>query len=195
MTLKRICVFCGSSSGADPAFPAAAASMGRLLAEKNIGLVFGGGNIGMMGVLADAALEAGGQVIGVIPKALVEKELAHEGVTELKIVDTMHERKALMSDLADGFIALPGGYGTLDELFESLTWAQLGMHLKPCGLLNVNQYFSHLLEFVEHSVRQRFVKPQHRELILVSDSPEELLRKMAAFQAPPVKKWIDRENL
>jgi len=162
------------------------------LAERGIELVFGAGHVGLMGVLADAVLEAGGKAIGVIPQALVDRELAHSALTELRVVSTMHERKALMADLSDGFAALPGGYGTGDELFEILTWAQLGLHNKPIGLLNTSGFFDALLAWLDHAVRERFIRPQHRELLCVAESPEELLRLMMQCRpTPDVGKWIN----
>src|SRR5713226_8253785 len=176
--MKRLCVFCGSSTGTDPRYVDEARLLGKLLARRGWGLVFGGGHIGLMGVLADAVLQAGGEVIGVIPQALVDKELAHPGVTELRIVSTMHQRKALMADLADGFAALPGGFGTGDELFEILTWAQLGPHPKPIGLLNVGGFFEPLLAWLDHAGREGFVKPKHRRLLVEAKTPEELLDRI-----------------
>jgi uncharacterized protein (TIGR00730 family) len=162
--MRRLCVFCGSSTGKRAVYADHARQLGELLARRGLGLVYGGGHIGLMGVLADGVLEAGGHVVGVIPQALVDKELAHPGVTELRIVSTMHQRKALMADLADGFLALPGGFGTADELFEILTWAQLGLHAKPVGLLNSAGYFDALLAWLDHSVDEQFVRPEHRRL-------------------------------
>jgi uncharacterized protein (TIGR00730 family) len=192
--LKRICVFAGSNSGANVEYAAAARELGRVLAARQLGLVFGGGRVGLMGALADAALSAGSHVIGVMPEALVAKEVAHRGLSELRVVKSMHERKAMMADLADGFVALPGGLGTLEELFEVLTWGQLGLHRKPCGLLNIHGYFDPLLSFLEHSVDEGFVKRENRSMLLVSDSPNELLDSMAAYKAPVVEKWIERSE-
>ncbi len=188
--MKRICVFCGSSSGARPEYADAARTLASLLAGRGIGLVYGGGKIGLMGILADAMLAAGGEVIGVIPRALLLKEVGHRGVTELRVVETMHERKALMSELSDGFIALPGGFGTLDEFFEILTWAQLGFHGKPCGLLNVAGYFDDILRALDHAVAERFLRPQHRELVLADTSAAALLLQLAAFAPRHDDKWI-----
>jgi len=188
--VKRICVFCGSSSGARPEYADAARTLASLLAGRGIGLVYGGGKIGLMGILADAMLAAGGEVIGVIPRALLLKEVGHRGVTELRVVETMHERKALMSELSDGFIALPGGFGTLDEFFEILTWAQLGFHGKPCGLLNVAGYFDDILRALDHAVAERFLRPQHRELVLADTSAAALLLQLAAFAPRHDDKWI-----
>lgn len=179
--MRGICVFCGSSSGMRPGYATAARELGNLLAERKIGLVYGGGSVGLMGILADAALAAGGEVIGVIPQSLADKEVAHRGLTELRIVDTMHERKAVMAERADAFIAMPGGFGTLDEFFEILTWAQLGIHGKPCGLLNVEGYFDSLLEYLDHAVNERLLKPAHRELILVENEPDKLLARLEQF--------------
>ena len=193
--MRRLCVFCGSSTGGRPAYRDAAHRLGELLATRGIGLVFGAGHIGLMGVLADAVLSGGGAAIGVIPQALVDKELAHGDLTELRVVATMHQRKALMADLADGFLALPGGYGTADELFEILTWAQLGLHAKPIGLLNVAGFFDPLLEWVDHCVSEGFLLPEHRETLLISANPEELL-EMLLHRKPPVQtqKWIDAQD-
>jgi uncharacterized protein (TIGR00730 family) len=173
--MRRLCVFCGSSAGGQPIYADHARRLGTALAARSVGLVYGGGHIGLMGILADAVLGAGGEVIGVIPQALVDKELAHRGLTELRVVASMHERKALMADLADGFAALPGGFGTGDEFFEILSWAQLGLHAKPIGLLNVAGYFDALLAWLDHTVREGFVKPIHRRLLLEACEPERLL--------------------
>jgi hypothetical protein len=175
-------------------FTAAARSLGRLLAGRGLGVVYGGGNIGLMGVLADAALSAKGEVIGVIPQALVDRELAHRGVTELRIVPSMHERKALMAELSDAFLALPGGYGTLDEFCEVLTWAQLGFHQKPCGLLNVARFYASFLAQIDLAVAARFVRPEHRALILDETDPARLLARLEEFKALRLHKWIDRDE-
>jgi uncharacterized protein (TIGR00730 family) len=172
------CVFCGSNRGVNPAFAAAAADLARCLVANRIGIVYGGGKVGLMGVLADAALDAGGEVIGVIPRMLVEREIAHPGLTELRIVGSMHERKALMADLSAGFIAMPGGYGTLDEFCEILTWTQLGLQKKPIGILNVDGYFDRLLDLFDHAVTEQFVKPIHRDMIVTDDHPESLIDRM-----------------
>jgi len=190
--MKRVCVFTGSAGGVRSEYPAAARSLGLLLAERGIDLVYGGARVGLMGVLADAALSAGGRVIGVIPQALIDKEVAHHGLTELRVVDSMHERKAMMADLADGFIAMPGGWGTLDELFEILTWAQLGLHRKPAGLLNVHGYYDRLLRYVEHATAEGFIRPQHAAMMLVAETPAALLERMGVYEAPVVQKWIER---
>jgi uncharacterized protein (TIGR00730 family) len=188
--MKRLCVFCGSSAGIDPAYRSAAASLGHVLGARGIGLVYGGAKVGLMGAVADAALARGIEVIGVIPHALVSKEVAHDRLTDLRVVSSMHERKALMADLSDGFIALPGGWGTIEEWFEVLTWAQLGIHQKPCGLLNVAGYFDRLLAFARDSVAQGFVRPENQRMMLVDDDPDRLLDAMAAYQPLPVRKWI-----
>lgn len=195
MSLNRICVYCGSSNGKNPAYMKAAAQLGLALHERGIGLVYGGAAVGIMGAVANSILEAGGEAIGVIPKALAIKEVAHERLTEQHVVDSMHERKALMAELADGFIALPGGWGTLEELFEMLTWAQLGFHQKPCGLLNVEGYYDGLIGFLDTAFEQQFVKEVYRPILLSSDSPAELLRMYADYRAPDVPKWINEEQL
>jgi uncharacterized protein (TIGR00730 family) len=186
--MARLCVFCGSSPGRDPAYGAAAAQVGRILAGRGIGLVYGGGRVGLMGVLADAALAAGGEVIGVIPQALLDREVGHLGLTELRVVGSMHARKALMSELADGFIALPGGIGTLEELFEVWTWAQLGLHRKPCGLLDVDGFFTPLVDFLDRQVEAGFIHPTYRAMLAVASTVEELLARFAAYE-PPADKW------
>jgi uncharacterized protein (TIGR00730 family) len=193
--MRRVCVFCGSNVGGRPEYAATARRVGELIAGRGLGLVYGGGNVGLMGVLADAALAAGGEVIGVIPAALQKKELAHAGLTALHVVGSMHERKAVMADLSDAFAALPGGYGTLDELFEILTWAQLGIHAKPVGLLDVAGYFRPLLAAVDHMTAERFVRPKHRDLLHVADTPERLLDVLTHAPPPaPVEKWLDVEG-
>jgi uncharacterized protein (TIGR00730 family) len=192
VTAKRICVFAGSSAGVQPEYRAVAEDLGHVLAMRGVALVYGGARVGLMGVVADAVLTSRGHVTGVIPAALAAKEVAHNGLSDLRIVSSMHERKAVMSDLADGFIALPGGWGTLEEFFEVLTWGQLGLHQKPCGLLNVQGYFDGLLAFVDHSIEEGFVRRDYRAMISVSGSPAGLLDMMAAYQPPLVEKWIDR---
>jgi uncharacterized protein (TIGR00730 family) len=188
--MRRLCVFCGSNPGHDPAYRALAEEVGRVLAREGIGIVFGGGRIGLMGALADAALAARGEVIGVIPQALMDREIGHTGLTELRVVSSMHERKALMADLVDGFVALPGGIGTLEELFEMWTWAQLGLHRKPCGLIEVTGFFAPLLTFLDRLVVAGFVKPEHRAMLLEAASPEELLARFRAYEPPAIPKWI-----
>lgn len=189
--MKRICVFCGSSAGDDPRFLDAARRLGALLAERGLGLVYGGATVGLMGAVADAALAHGGHVTGVIPSRLVERELAHHGLPDLRVVASMHERKALMADLADGFVALPGGIGTLEETFEVLTWAQLGLHHKPIGILNVAGYYAPLLTFLDHAVASRFVRREHRDVLLIEHDPGRLLDRLAAHVPVDVEKWID----
>jgi uncharacterized protein (TIGR00730 family) len=194
--MRRVCVFCGSSPGARPVFAEAARSLGRLMAERGLTLVYGGGNVGLMGILADTVLERGGEVIGVIPASLVAWEVAHRGLTELRVVDSMHARKAQMADLADGFVALPGGLGTLEEFLEVCTWAQLGFHAKPMGLLDVEGYFAPLLHLLDHAVAERFLRPEHRALVMVGTDAGALLDVMAARPAAPPRpqKWIDRDE-
>ena len=176
--MKRVCVFCGSTKGTRPTFERVTRELGKLLVNQGIGLVYGGGNIGLMGVIAETVLRAGGEVIGIIPAALAEKELAFRELADLRVVQTMHERKALMEQLSEGFIALPGGYGTLEEICEMVTWAQLGIHHKPCGLLNVEGYYDALLAFMDHQVQQGFVTPNNRMLISEADNPKRLLDNM-----------------
>jgi len=192
--MRRICVFCGSSSGSRPAYAEAARSLARHLVANQIPIVYGGGNAGLMGTLADAALEAGGQVIGVIPRALVEKERSHPRLSDLRVVGSMHERKALMAELSDAFIALPGGFGTLEEFCEVLTWTQLGLHRKPCGILNAEGYFDPLLALFDHAVREQFLKSEHRRMVLSDTCPESLVTRLLEYQTPLVDKWIDREQ-
>jgi len=193
--MKRVCVFCGSRNGTRDQYVAAARRMGEALARRGIGLVYGGGGIGLMGILADAALSAGGDVIGVIPEALMAREVAHRGLTDLRVVASMHERKALMAELADAFVALPGGFGTLEEFCESLTWAQLGIHRKPCGLLNVEGFFDPLLLLFDHAVRERFVSPDHRSLVVVEEDPERLLDALSRWEPPALERWMGREEI
>lgn len=194
MKLDSICVYCGSSEGRSEAYARQARQLGRLLAEGSISLVYGGANVGLMRILADTVLEGGGKVIGVMPKALVAKEKAHDGLTEFHVVESMHERKALMVDLSDGFIALPGGAGTMDELFEVLTWGQLGFHGKPCGLLNVASYYDSLVAFLDHAVAEGFIRDCHRDMLVVTDSPEEMLSRFATYTPPSTEKWIQRNE-
>lgn len=188
--MKRVCVFCGSSSGTARAYRESAVALGRLLVARGLGLVYGGGSVGLMGALADAVMAAGGEAIGVIPDALAVREVAHHGLTELRVVPSMHARKALMVDLADGFVVLPGGYGTLDEMFEAVTWAQLGLHGKPVGLLNVARYFDTLIGFIDRAVAEGFITRENRGLILVSDRPEALLDALARHQPPSLPRWL-----
>jgi uncharacterized protein (TIGR00730 family) len=190
--MKRICVFAGSSPGERADYLVTAQKLGQALVRRRIDLVYGGAHVGLMGALADAVLAAGGHVTGVIPESLVAKEVAHVGLSDLRIVASMHERKAAMADLADGFIAIPGGWGTLEEFFEVLTWAQLGMHRKPCGLLNVCGFFDDLLSFIDHSMDERFVKRAHRAMMIVSDDPDSLLQLFEEYVPPVGEKWIDQ---
>lgn len=193
--MKSLCVFCGSSSGANPAYAAAARELGRELAARRLALVYGGGRVGLMGEVASAALAAGGSVVGVIPHALALREVAQEDCTELVVLDTMHERKALMADRADAFAALPGGYGTCDELFEIITWSQLGIHRKPVAMLNVNGFFTPLLLWLDHVVAEGLLKPKHRELLLVADAVPQLLDLLATWRPPePTTKWVEPEE-
>jgi len=187
----RIAIYCGSSRGLDPIYATAAAEMATYLAKQGIGIVYGGGNVGIMGVIADAALAAGGEVIGVIPESLLAKELSHAGVTELHVTRSMHERKQKMVDLSDAFIALPGGFGTLDELFETLTWLQLGFHGKPVGLLNSAGFFDHLLTFLDHMSSTGFLTAKHRSSLITETEPEALLKAIRAFEPNTCEKWID----
>jgi uncharacterized protein (TIGR00730 family) len=188
--MKRVAVFCGANRGREPGFAIAAQSLGNALARRRLGLVYGGGGVGLMGVLADAVLAAGGEAIGVLPRALARKELAHPRVADLRVVDDMHARKALMTSLADAFIALPGGFGTLDESFEALTWFQLGFHQKPFGVLNVDGFFDHLLSFLRRGVQEELLQPEHVDDIVVDTDPESLLHRLLHHQPRQVAKWI-----
>ena len=190
--LRRVCVYCGSSPGRDPAYALAAREMAGALHARGIGLVYGGASVGLMGVLADRMLELGGEVTGVIPSHLVAYEVAHAGLADLVVVDSMHERKARMAALADAFIALPGGFGTLEEAFESITWTQLGIHDKPVGFLNVAAFFEPLRAFIDRLVEQRFVAPEHRQQVVFERSPEALLRSLETVELLPLQKWLDR---
>ena len=193
--MRRICVFCGSSPGARPAYGEAAEELGRVLVAERIGLVYGGGKVGLMGRLADAVLAAGGEAIGVLPEALVAKEIGHPGLSDLRVVGSMHERKALMADLSDGFVALPGGLGTVEELFEVYTWSQLGLHLKPCALLDVEGYYEGIATFLSHAVDERFLREDHRHMLIVEREPRTLIERLRRFEpAAIVPKWIDREE-
>lgn len=186
----RVCVFCGSNPGRLPAYRAAAEAFGTLLARQGIGVVYGGASVGLMGAVADAALAAGGEVVGVIPQFLADKELAHSGLSALHVVGSMHQRKALMAELSDAFVALPGGAGTLEEIFEVWTWAQLGEHRKPCGLLNVSGFYDRLLAFLDHATAESFMKPPHRDMLLEAGTPEAMLAALRGYVAPVVGKWI-----
>ena len=190
--MHRLCVFCGSNAGDTAAYREAAVALGRLLAQRRVGLVYGGGHVGLMGLLADAALSAGGRVTGVIPQALWDREVGHTGLSELRVVGSMHERKAVMAELSDAFVALPGGVGTLEEIFEAWTWGQLGIHRKPCGLLNVAGYFDPLLSFLDRAVEAGFVPPAHRAMLQVAAGPAPLLDLLAAYTPPPVRQWLTR---
>ena len=190
--IHALCVFCGANHGRRPAYREAAHHLGQLLAQRGITLVYGGGNVGLMGTLADACLAGGGRVIGVIPSALAEKEIAHTGLTEMHVVGSMHERKALMADLADAFLTLPGGFGTWDEFCEALTWTQLGLQKKACSFLNVEGYYDALLELVERAAEDGFIRAEHRELLLVDSDAARLLDRLQDFVVPYVPKWVGR---
>ncbi len=192
--LSAVAVYCGSNAGTDPAFAAAAEGLGRLLAARGIRLVYGGGDVGLMGVLSDAVLGAGGEALGVITRALVDKEIAHTALTSLTVVETMHERKAAMSDAADAFIMLPGGYGTFDEFFEAVTWTQLGIHEKPCGVLDVGGYFAPLAALLDTATRQGFVRQVHRDLVITEDDPARLLDRLAGWIPVTSDKWLDKSE-
>ncbi len=187
--IKRICIFCGSNPGKNPKFIKTAIKVGTMLAENKIGVVYGGASVGMMGAVANAALAAKGEVIGVIPKVLAIKEIAHPSLSEIHIVKSMHERKALMSEFSHAYIALPGGFGTMEELFEVLTWAQLGIHFKPCAILNVDGYYDKLISFMKHAFKEGYVPKEHQKLILIDTTPQGLLKKIINYQAPTLPKW------
>lgn len=191
--IKRLAVFCGSSPGARPEYVEAARAFGRLLSERGIGVVYGGSNVGVMATLANEVLDNHGDIIGVIPRMLVDREVAHRELSDLRVVDSMHERKAMMAELSDGFVALPGGIGTLEEFFEVWTWAQLGVHDKPCGLLNIAGYFDGLLAFIDGAVKEKFVRDAHRSMLIVEEDPRMLLERFAIYEPPRVKKWISAE--
>jgi uncharacterized protein (TIGR00730 family) len=188
--MKRICVFCGSNPGLRPDYAAAAQGLARVMAERGIGLVYGGGHVGLMGIVADTIMAEGGEAIGVIPEALLKREVGHHGLTELHVVRSMHERKQLMADLSDGFIAMPGGYGTFEEFCEVITWSQLGIHPKACGLLNVLGFYDALLAMFDHGVKEGFIHPQHRAMVLEGTDPGALIDEMATFVLPKAEKWI-----
>ena len=192
---KQLCVFCGSSHGANSAYAEAAKNLGGELARRGIELVYGGGNVGLMGVIADAVLAGGGRVTGIIPESLMAKELGNKTIQDLRVVKTMHERKALMAELSDGFIAMPGGIGTFEEFFEIVTWAQLGFHTKPCALLNVNGFYDPLLQLLDHSIAEGFVKPKQRDLVLVEPDFRKVLDRMANHHVPHEPKWIDKKTI
>jgi uncharacterized protein (TIGR00730 family) len=188
--VQRLCVFCGSSSGARPLYAEAAAQLGRELAKSKIAVVFGGGRVGLMGILADSVLSAGGQAIGVMPRALVEKEIAHTSLTELHVVESMHQRKALMADLADAFLLLPGGFGSWEEFFEVVTWLQLGIHSKPCAVLNVAGYYDMLLSLTSHALKEGFLRSAHKEMLIVEEDPVRLLGRLEVALIPSETKWV-----
>ena len=190
--MKNICVFCGSSLGLRPAYQQAATALGTIIAQRGMNLVYGGGKVGLMGIIADAVLAGGGEVIGVIPEFIAAKEIAHTGLTKLHIVNSMHERKAMMVDFSDGFIAMPGGFGTFEEFFEVLTWGQLGLHQKPHGLLNIEGYYDALLKLVDTAIAEKFIREAHRNLKLTSPNPESLLDSMTNYQPVNTEKWIDK---
>jgi uncharacterized protein (TIGR00730 family) len=193
-SFQRVCVFCGSSRGRTPAFAEAAEALGAVLAGSGLELVYGGGNVGLMGILADAALAAGGRVIGVIPRSLMEREVAHFGLSDLRVVDSMHERKQLMHELSDAFVALPGGIGTFEELFETLTWGQLGIHGKPCGILDVEGYYRPLVELLDGAVASELLHAEHRDALLVDTDAARLIARLRSHRPPQVEKWLDREE-
>ena len=194
MTLHTVCVFCAAGAGRDAIYTSEARALGAYLAESGRRLVYGGGRTGLMGALAEGALAAGGEVIGIMPKHLVDHEVAHTGLTELRVVGSMHERKAMLAELSDGFLAMPGGLGTLEELFEIWTWGQLGLHRKPYGMLNVNGYFTPLLTFLDHAVTEQFFRPQYRALLVVDTDPAALLSRMEAMEPPPLSRWVSPET-
>lgn len=194
MNLKSLCVYCGSSPGLHPAYLATAAQFGQLIASEGITLVYGGGNVGLMGAVADGALKAGGEVIGVIPKRLVAWEVAHNGLTKLHCVESMHERKMKMAELSDAFVALPGGAGTIEEIFEVFTWAQLGYHSKPCAFLDVERYYAPLFEFLDHMAEQRFIKKEHVGSLIRGDDPVDLLKRLRNYTPAIIDKWMDRQT-
>jgi uncharacterized protein (TIGR00730 family) len=190
--MKQVCIFCGSYQGSQPIYMTAAHAMGMGLAQRGLGLVYGGGRVGLMGAVADGTLAGGGKVVGVIPQSLVDRELAHARLSEMHVVSSMHERKAMMAEIADAFVAMPGGFGTLDELFEIITWAQLGFHHKPIALLNVGGYFEPMLTFIEHMATEGFIKPEHRRAVLVKNEVDDLLDTLLNYQPPPLEKWIKK---
>ena len=192
--VQRLCVFCGSSSGARPLYAEAAAQLGRDLASSKIALVFGGGRVGLMGILADSVLSAGGQAIGVMPRALVEKEIAHTSLSELHVVESMHQRKALMADLADAFLLLPGGFGSWEEFFEVVTWLQLGIHSKPCAVLNVAGYYDMLLSLTSHALKEGFLRSAHKEMLIVEEDPVRLLGRLEVAPIPSETKWLSQAS-
>ena len=194
MAIKSVCVYCGSNSGSRPAYTQSARELGQILAQRRIRLVYGGGRVGLMGTIADAVLAAGGEVTGVIPESLVAREVAHRSLKDLRIVPSMHQRKALMAELSDAFIALPGGFGTLEEFAEILTWAQLGLHRKPHGIINIDGFYDSLLAFFDHAVAEKFVRPSHRDLVISDPDPARLLDLLATARPPSLDKWIDKDQ-
>ncbi|MDD2927033.1 TIGR00730 family Rossman fold protein [Rhodoferax sp.] len=192
--MKNICVYCGSNPGRIEAYADGARALAKALVDRGLGLVYGGASVGIMGLMADSVLQLGGRAVGVIPEALKQKEIEHKGLSELHVTKSMHERKTLMAELSDGFIALPGGVGTLEEIFEIWTWAQLGFHAKPCGLLNVAGYYDTLTTFLDHTVAEQFVKPAHRSTLMVEHAPDTLLDRFASYQPPTVHKWIEKSG-
>jgi uncharacterized protein (TIGR00730 family) len=192
--VRRVCVYAGSNPGSHPAYADGARALATEMAERGIGLVYGGGKVGLMGVLADTMLDAGGEAIGVMPRALIEREIGHRRLTELRVVESMHERKAQMAELADAFLAVPGGIGTLEELIEVYTWSQLGIHDKACGVLNVRGYYDHLAALLDHAVAEGFLRPQHRAVLSVASEPAELLDRLAAYEPPAVGKWLELDE-
>ncbi len=194
MTLKTICVFCAASPGLNPTYGDRAADMGRFLAESGRRLVYGGGCTGLMGALAEAALAAGGEVVGIMPRHLVDREVAHANLTELIVVNSMHERKAFLAEMSDGFLAMPGGLGTMEELFEIWTWGQLGLHRKPYGLFEVNGFFTPLLSFLDHAVTEGFIRPEYRRQLVVESDPASLIARMEAMEPPALPRWLNRET-
>ncbi|KAA0894097.1 TIGR00730 family Rossman fold protein [Oryzomonas rubra] len=192
--MKSICVYCGSNPGRQEAYAGAARDLAKSLVDRNLRLVYGGASVGIMGLVADTVLELGGEAVGVIPDALMRKEIAHPNLTELHVTRSMHERKTMMAELSDGFIALPGGIGTLEEIFEIWTWAQLGFHGKPCGLLNIAGYYDALITFLDHTVAEQFVREPHRSMLLVEQSPNALLDRFAGYAPPTVQKWVEKAD-
>ncbi|MBN8554692.1 MAG: TIGR00730 family Rossman fold protein [Deltaproteobacteria bacterium] len=192
--MKSVCVFCGANAGKNPIYLKSAKDLGQILSQKDISLVYGGSSVGLMGAVADGVLSEKGRAFGVIPKHLEEKEIAHKNLTKLYVVDSMHERKALMFDLSEGFITLPGGLGSLEETCEILTWAQLGLHKKPVGILNVNGFYDFFLKQLDLAVQEELMKPVHREMVIVDSDPQKLLKKMSAYQPPDLDKWIGRKQ-
>ena len=192
--MKAICVYCGSSPGRLDVYASAARALGQAMVERDLGLVYGGASIGLMGLIADTVMQLGGRAVGVIPKGLARKEVVHRHLTELHVTKSMHERKTLMAELSDGFIAMPGGIGTFEEIFEIWTWAQLGIHAKPCGLLNVAGYYDALTTFLDHAAAEQFLKPDQRSLLMVEQQPQALLDRFASYQPPSVRKWLDADE-